>query len=80
MKYIHSLLAILLHQLKVSRKFNMNFNLNMKYDSVRVKQKHLILISHHHWSPTASHQPLLHPPSPAHPHPYAFHPCCFWKF
>ena len=52
----------------------------MKYDSVRVKQKHLILISQHHWSPTTSHQPLLHPPPPAHPHPYAFHPCCFWKF
>ena len=52
----------------------------MKYDSVRVKHKHLILISQHHWSPTASHHPLLHPAPPAHLHPYAFHPCCFWKF
>ena len=33
MKYIHSLLAIPHHQLKVNRKFNVNFNLNMKYDS-----------------------------------------------
>ena len=39
----------------------MNFNLNMKYDYVRVKQKHLILISQHHWSPTTSHPPPLHP-------------------
>ena len=33
----------------------------MKYDYVRVKQKHLILISQHHWSPTASRPPPLNP-------------------
>ena len=33
----------------------------MKYDYVRVKQKYLILISQHHWSPTAPHPPPLHP-------------------
>ena len=80
MKYIHSLLAIWHHQLNVKRKFNVNFNLNMKYDNVRVKQKYLILISQHHWSPTTSHPPLLNPLPPAHPHLYAFHPRCFWKF
>ena len=48
MNYAYSLLAILHHQLKDNSKFNMNFNLNMKYDNVRVKQKHLILISQHH--------------------------------
>ena len=47
-------------------------------------KKHLILISQHHWSPTASHPlPLLSLPWP--PAllllPYAFHPPhCFWKF
>ena len=56
----------------------------MKYDSVRGKQK-TILISQHHWSPTTSHLPdqtaltLLHPP-PAGPHLYGFCPCCFWNF
>ena len=59
--YAHSLLAIPHHQLKDNSKFKVNFNLNMKYDYVRVKQKHLILISQHHWSPTAPHPPLLHP-------------------
>ena len=54
----------------------------MKYDYVRVKQKHLILISQHHWSPTTSHPPLLHPlPWPPAPPPlllFAFcHPCFF---
>ena len=39
MKYVHSLLAISHHQLKVKRKLKMNYNLNMKYDNVRVKQK-----------------------------------------
>ena len=84
MKYVHSLLAIRHHQLKVNRKFNVNFNSNMKYDSVRGKQK-TILISQHHWSPTASHPhdqtalTLLLPP-PAYPHLYAFCPHCFWKF
>ena len=84
MKYIHSFLAIEDHQLKVNRKFNVNFNSNMKYASVRGKQK-IILISQHHWSPTASHPPnqtvltLLHPP-PACLHLYAFHPLCFYKF
>ena len=29
--------------------------------TVRVKQKHIILIPQHHWSPTASHSPPLHP-------------------
>ena len=29
--------------------------------TVRVKQKHLILIPQHHWSPTTSHLPPLHP-------------------
>ena len=52
--------------------------------TVRVKQKHLILIPQHHWSPTASHPPPpSNPPPPHHPppaHPYAFHHCCFWKF
>ena len=48
MNYAHSLLAILHHQLTDKSKFNVNFNLNMKYDNVRVKQKHLILISQHH--------------------------------
>ena len=80
MKYVYSLLAIWHHQLKVKRKFNVNFNLNMKYDNARVKQKHLILISQHHWSPTTSHPPLLHPLPPTHSHLYAFYPCCFWKF
>ena len=84
MKYVHSLLAIRHYQLKVNRKFNVNFNLNMKYDSVRGKQK-TILISQHHWSTTASHPhdqtalTLLLPPS-AYPHLYAFCPHCFWKF
>ena len=41
MKYIHSFLSILHHQLKVNRDFNVNFNLNMKYSSVRGKQKTL---------------------------------------
>ena len=59
--YAHLLLAIPHHQLKDNSKFNMNFNLNMKYDYVRVKQKHLILISQHHWSPTAPHPPPLQP-------------------
>ena len=59
--YALSLLAILHHQLKDNSKFNVNFNLNMKYDYVRVKQKHLILISQHHWSPTLPHPPPLHP-------------------
>ena len=53
----------------------------MKYDYVRVKQKHLILISQHHWSPTASHPPPLHPlPWPPAPPllPFTFrHPCLF---
>ena len=80
MKYIHSFLAIWHHQLKVNRKFNMNFNLNMKYDNVRVKQKHLILISQCHWSPTASHPPLLYPQPLAHPHLYDFCPHRLWKF
>ena len=48
MKYVHSFLAIPHHQLEVNRKFNVNFKLNMKYDNVRVKQKHLILIPQHH--------------------------------
>ena len=52
--------------------------------TVRVKQKHLILIPQHHWSPTASHPPPpSHPPQPHHPpaaHPYSFHHRCFWKF
>ena len=61
----------------------------MKYDYVRVKQKHLILISQHHWSPTTSHPSPLHPLPwpPAHPPllPFAFrHPRLFgniknWK-
>ena len=55
--YAHSLLAIPHHQLKDNSKFNVNFNLNMKYDYVRVKQKHLILISQHHWSPITPHPP-----------------------
>ena len=71
MKYIHSLLIIPHHQLKVNRKFNMNFNLNMKFDRVT-------------WSPTTSHPPPLHPlpwPTACPLHPYAFHPpCCFWIF
>ena len=83
MKYVHSLLSILHHQLKVNRDFNVNFNLNMKYSSVRGKQKTL-LISQHHWSPTGSHlfPPLPLPWPPALPLlPYTFcHPCCFWKF
>ena len=48
-------------------------------------KKHLILMSQHHWSPTASHPP--HPPHAPLLHPalpllsYAFcPPCCFWKF
>ena len=80
MKYIHSLLAILYHQLKVNRKFNVNFNLNTKYDNVRVKQKHLILIPQHHWSPTASHPPPPPHDSPPPAHPYTFRHRCFWKF
>ena len=50
--------------------------------TVRVKQKHLILIPQHHWSPTTSHPPALSPlhPPPAHSHLSAFHPHCFWKF
>ena len=34
MNYAHSLLVILHHQLKDNSKFNMNFNLNMKYDDL----------------------------------------------
>ena len=41
LKYKHSLLTILHHQLKVNKKFNMNFNLNRKYDRVRENQKTL---------------------------------------
>ena len=41
MKYVYSLLTILYHQLKVNRKSNVNFNLNIKYDKVRGKQKTL---------------------------------------
>ena len=59
MKYVHSLLAIPHQQLKDNSKFNVNFNLNMKYGNVRVKQKHLILIPQHHWSSTASYPPPL---------------------
>ena len=87
--YAHSLLAIPHHQLKDNSKFNVNFNLNMKYDYVRVKQKHLILISQHHWSPTVPHSPPLHPllrplAPPLLPHFSFFHPCFFgnlknWK-
>ena len=47
--------------------------------TVRVKQKHLILIPQHHWSPTTSHPP----PPPHHPPPthlYAFCHPCIWKF
>ena len=48
--------------------------------TVRVKQKHLILIPQHHWSPTASYPPPpSHPPLPHHPH-YAFCHHYFWKF
>ena len=52
--------------------------------TVRVKQKHLILIPQHHWSPTAPHPPSLHPlPQPPAPPPlpligFLYH--CFWKF
>ena len=50
--------------------------------TVRVKQKHLILIPQHHWSPTAPHPPPLHPllwpPAPSPLHPFAFrHPRFF---
>ena len=41
MKYIHLLLSIPHLKLKVNRKFNVNFNLNMKYDRVGGKQKTL---------------------------------------
>ena len=73
MKYIHSLLTISHHQLKANRKFNMNFNLNMKYDRVRGKQK--ILNFNIPTPPIASHPPLLLPTPwpPACPlFPYAF--------
>ena len=83
MKYVHALLTIQHHQLKVNRKLNVNFNLNMKYDRVRGKQKHLILISWHHWSPTTSPLPPLQP-SPQPPVctllPFTFCSHCFWKF
>ena len=57
----------------------------MKYDYVKVKQKHLILISQHHWSPTTSHAPPLHPlPWPHAPPPllpFTFcHPRFFGNF
>ena len=57
----------------------------MKYDYVRVKQKHLILISQHHWSPTASYPPPLHPLlwplAPLLLLPFASHrPCFFGNF
>ena len=67
------------HLLKVNRDFNVNFNLNMKYDSVRGKQKTFNFnittpLVTYHFSSTST------PPSP----PllsYAFcPPCCFWKF
>ena len=52
--------------------------------TVRVKQKDLILIPQHHWSPTASHPPPLHPllwpPAPPPLLPFAFCHHCFWKF
>ena len=50
--------------------------------TVRVKQKHLILIPQHHWSPTSPYPPPplhLPPPPPPPAHPYTFHHC-FWKF
>ena len=71
MNYAHSLLAIPHYQLKDDSKFNMNFNLNMKYDNVRVKQTHSIIISQHHLSPTTSHPPL-HPLPPAQPYATPF--------
>ena len=47
--------------------------------TVRVKQK-----PQHHWSPTTSHPPPLHPllwpPAPPLLLPFAFWHRCFWKF
>ena len=48
--------------------------------TVRVKQKHLILIPQHHWSPTAPHPPSLHPPAPPPLPLIGFRYHCFWKF
>ena len=53
--------------------------------TVRVKQKHLILIPQHHWLPTAPHPPPLHPllqpPAPPPLPLFAFRHPCFgnWK-
>ena len=52
--------------------------------TVRVKQKHLILIPQHHWLPTAPHPPSLHPllqpPAPPPLPLIGFRYHCFWKF
>ena len=59
MKYVHSLLTIPHHQLKINRKFNINFNLNMKYARVRSRPKTLNFdiptpLVTYHFSSTAS--------------------------